>query len=352
MHGPMVFVVGVVAPAVTASAQAQIQAQPLVELPVQSPQNPVPAPPSTRPFRQLFWERTPQFQQLKKYGPDRGQRLGVNGRATIRCAAHTDGTFSNCEVVSEAPSGFGFGDAALRMAPYFKLKPFAADASDQDPRISIPIYFNLDDGPPAPPAPDTPSTDSGAVREANACEHSDREPGLKACTWVINSALWSPSRLAWAYERRGDINLSMARNQQAIADFNKLISLKPKYAAAYTLRAEAYLADAALTKSTVFVSRAIQDYSKAIALRPDLLSLGTARARAYRLNGDDAQAMAEVERIATLAPKNSDALETRAEFYEMRGWNDAAILDYRAALKAKPDMKEAVDGLKRLKADP
>ncbi len=46
----------------------------------------------------------------------------------------------------------------------------------------------------------------------------------------------------------------------------------------------------------------------------------------------------------------SNNLETRAEIYEKLGRRDAAIADYRAALKLSPKMPEALAGLKRLAA--
>jgi Tfp pilus assembly protein PilF len=53
-----------------------------------------------------------------------------------------------------------------------------------------------------------------------------------------------------------------------------------------------------------------------------------------------------------LAPDNADCIETRAEIFEKLGRREPAIADYRTALKIDPTMKEALAGLKRLRAIP
>jgi tetratricopeptide (TPR) repeat protein len=76
------------------------------------------------------------------------------------------------------------------------------------------------------------------------------------------------------------------------------------------------------------------------------------RAWAYHALGKDQDGLRDVNMALILAPKNAPVIETRAEIEEKLGKRDQAIADYRAALKLDPKMKEASDGLTRLKATP
>ena len=50
------------------------------------------------------------------YTPEKACRMGVHGVAVIDCRVDRDGTLGACSVVSETPTAFSFGVAALRMA--------------------------------------------------------------------------------------------------------------------------------------------------------------------------------------------------------------------------------------------
>ncbi|MGB8182343.1 MAG: tetratricopeptide repeat protein [Stellaceae bacterium] len=76
------------------------------------------------------------------------------------------------------------------------------------------------------------------------------------------------------------------------------------------------------------------------------------RAWAYHRKGDDQSGLRDVNMALVLAPNNAAIIETRAEINEKLGKRDAAIADYRAALKLDPKMTQANDGLKRLNATP
>ena len=65
------------------------------------------------------------------------------GRVTLDCIVDGDGRIS-CTVVSEDPTGWGFGEAAMRISRNFRA---AAQTSDGRPtsggRTRVPITFRL-----------------------------------------------------------------------------------------------------------------------------------------------------------------------------------------------------------------
>ncbi|MET0274983.1 MAG: TonB family protein, partial [Phenylobacterium sp.] len=70
------------------------------------------------------------------------QRL--EGRAIIACRVDGAGTLSRCAVVAETPPGAGFGEAALALAPTFRMKAQdRAGAATYDANVRIPILFRL-----------------------------------------------------------------------------------------------------------------------------------------------------------------------------------------------------------------
>jgi TonB family protein len=69
-----------------------------------------------------------------------------DGRVVIRCTVAGDGAVKNCSVLSETPTGLGFGDSALRVAKLFKMTPKTKDGQPTSGAlITIPIRFKQDD---------------------------------------------------------------------------------------------------------------------------------------------------------------------------------------------------------------
>jgi protein TonB len=90
------------------------------------------------------WERRPSGDDLARYYPSRAQALNKEGRATITCTVTAKGTLTSCSVVSEEPADLGFGEAALRMARLFRMKPKTADGvAVEGGRVTIPLGFKL-----------------------------------------------------------------------------------------------------------------------------------------------------------------------------------------------------------------
>jgi protein TonB len=92
------------------------------------------------------WLSQPDAAAMSRYYPERAQRLGVSGSATINCTVAANGTISGCDVVSETPSNYGFGDAARKLSRFFKMRPQMVDGQPvAGGTIEIPIQFRLSD---------------------------------------------------------------------------------------------------------------------------------------------------------------------------------------------------------------
>jgi protein TonB len=117
---------------------------PLPIPPVPKPAPPTPAPP--KPHAAVIgnpdWLHKPDGDDMAALYPDRAQRMNTGGHATISCTVTVAGTLTACSVVSEDPADYGFGEAALKLAHLFKMKPKTEDGSPVGgASVVVPIRF-------------------------------------------------------------------------------------------------------------------------------------------------------------------------------------------------------------------
>lgn len=102
-----------------------------------------PAPVITRPD----WEKRPSGDDFVRAYPAVAFRKGLSGRATISCQVSVEGTLQRCAVVAESPVGVGFGQAALELAPQFRMKPQLVNGRPVGGATTrFPIVFQTDGG--------------------------------------------------------------------------------------------------------------------------------------------------------------------------------------------------------------
>ena len=89
------------------------------------------------------WAQAPDRSDWAKAYPAHAAQAGISGAVQMRCSASEAGALQNCAVVSESPSGQGFGAAALSLASGMELKPTTADGKPVGGRsFIVPVKFD------------------------------------------------------------------------------------------------------------------------------------------------------------------------------------------------------------------
>lgn len=113
---------------------------PVISLPTK------PAEPATTPgpkvIRNPSWLVRPSADQLNRYYPPGPLDEGLSGQAELDCQVTAAGALTACRVLNEAPSGRGFGEAALKLSRIFRMSPRTEDGLPVEGGvIRIPIRF-------------------------------------------------------------------------------------------------------------------------------------------------------------------------------------------------------------------
>ena len=89
-----------------------------------------------------IWLAKPSIRDREQFYPQRALESAKPGHAVVRCLIALDGALTNCVTTSETPSGWGFGDAALKMAQEFRSAPQSAIGEPTAGRVvDLPITF-------------------------------------------------------------------------------------------------------------------------------------------------------------------------------------------------------------------
>lgn len=91
-----------------------------------------------------LFDRQPSTGDFTRHFPSRAIAEKVDGRVVLACIVQPDGAIK-CTVESETPQGYGFGDAAQALTPYFHAKPVYRGMETAGGRVRVPIAFKLVD---------------------------------------------------------------------------------------------------------------------------------------------------------------------------------------------------------------
>lgn len=86
------------------------------------------------------WLRQPR--DLARYYPARALARGETGSVLLNCRVDVGGAL-HCSVVSETPEGWGFGDAALRIAQDYRMVPAMRDGVAVEGRYRMRVPFEM-----------------------------------------------------------------------------------------------------------------------------------------------------------------------------------------------------------------
>jgi TonB family protein len=88
-----------------------------------SPSSAAPVPPAApEPLANPDWEELPTADQMTDAYPAGASAADLEGEVVLKATSDPVGRLLDCKVQSEVPVGQGFGEAALKLCPYFKLR--------------------------------------------------------------------------------------------------------------------------------------------------------------------------------------------------------------------------------------
>lgn len=87
------------------------------------------------------WERLPTGEELWNAYPRDARKKRIPGRAMLICKVTAAGRLADCTTDFVEPHGFGFGAAALKVAPIFRMRSTFNGASTVGGTVHIPVVF-------------------------------------------------------------------------------------------------------------------------------------------------------------------------------------------------------------------
>lgn len=125
-----------------------------------------PAPTDTL-LSNIPWSRAPTYAQMQAAYPPRARERREGGRATIECTFRQEGDVHRCRIVSEAPRGSGFGNAAVALARLFRTEPTPLPGGRRlaGSRTMLTFSFPVEALGDAPPVIEQPVWLEGPTRE-------------------------------------------------------------------------------------------------------------------------------------------------------------------------------------------
>lgn len=142
----------------------------------------------------IEWTRLPSVNDFAGHYPRRAQSAEVPGWALIGCGVDAKGKLGGCKLAAETPTGYGFGEATLALAPKFEMKAPPTGAGLSNARVIIPVYWALP-GRAAPRVNYEPGSPSMVVTIA---PQSQKGPGFFTCPSETDKSRYCQAhRIEW-----------------------------------------------------------------------------------------------------------------------------------------------------------
>jgi tetratricopeptide (TPR) repeat protein len=152
---------------------------------------------------------------------------------------------------------------------------------------------------------------------------------------LINDASLDRADRVAAYEVRGEMYRRLGRYDQALADFNHALELRPDDSWAIGSRGQTY-------RSMGRYEEAIADLNRAIEVHPDKDWMIVARGQTRRLMGRYEEALTDFNRAIELHPGRDWIIAHRGETYRLMDRYDEALADFTRAIELHPENAWAI----------
>ena len=179
----------------------------------------------------------------------------------------------------------------------------------------------------------------------------------------INEAIKLDSGKAGAYYLRATFYERMGKLEEALADYDKAIELKPDYSSAYEKRQELLkimypnrdmldIVDLMQRADSFMENKnynsAVEVYTKILKAEPNYPEARFQRGRAYLLMKKYDLALTDYKKLIELNQNGDGAYNNRGWAYENLGEYDKALADYNKALELNPNNKNAKKNRQRV----
>ena len=136
---------------------------------------------------------------------------------------------------------------------------------------------------------------------------------------------------------RGSALAQAGKNDEALADFNKAISLDPNYGQAFADRGQIY-------RKTKRLDQAMPDYERALALDANYAPAWLGRGLVNKARGEATAALEDFNKAIALRPDDAEAYYNRGQLYQSEKQHEFAIEDFTAANGLVPQQVEPLLG--------
>ena len=99
------------------------------------------------------WIAAPTITDVKAVYPPQARQERVEGTVILSCKVTATGDLQGCSVLKESSPGVGFAQAALALAPKYRMNPKASDGSSMEgATVALPVRFQItEEGPGSAP---------------------------------------------------------------------------------------------------------------------------------------------------------------------------------------------------------
>jgi protein TonB len=119
----------------------------LLALMMQSGAVAIDSPPASTPRPAIVvpdWRSRATGEDVGRVYPRDAMRRRVEGIVLVVCHVTAEGTMADCVAEQEAPKGEGFGEAALKLMPKFRMRPLTRNGTPVGGGVvRLPIQFRM-----------------------------------------------------------------------------------------------------------------------------------------------------------------------------------------------------------------